>query len=615
MRRNLILAIRRAVREQMPDRIDSPPQSLIAEVMKDCPSTYETSNAVYRLYTRKDLVRVADHELTAERCATKKPPGQRRQSAATDQDIAVIRGNNVVINRTEDSGSRPEAVRWALREGRLSEEFAAEVREREAAGQNLLTSSVHAATHVPARVVKAYRNPGEARLQYVTTVGSLKLLKNRDHQIARAMDILEADDGSKNFYACVPFERGGIPDQPCADKFGVLLGRFQILLFVDAGEYFIPGYSHTARPKDSYRQQDILSALHGIFRTHGVWDECRFERGSFEGNAVQAALHKVGARLHTVFTPRAKAFVEGMFNVLWTKTSHLPGQIGRFRGETEEEYSLVMKCRRGTEDPRKIFPMLAPTLSALDTAVIERNRTWVESPEYGKWIPEDRFALRKNMGSGQPWDDSADYLFRPCSEVRRIVNGKVKATVPFMHWEDPDGTSHQVPIQFTWGSTEMGNLDGQDVRIFFDPFAPDCSATVVVLDKQGRPGEVLCQAPQLSAMARHAREGFGFHVDEDNGIDTLKSGHHALRQDVRTFLPGGKPGIQSVEIRTGDGRTSRLEVGSAGAAGGASVPASHPAPARTVAAQRLQTRREQADQAADIILRRRVLAEPELVEY
>ena len=65
----------------------------------------------------------------------------------------------------------------------------------------------------------------------------------------------------------------------------------------------------------------------------------------------------MGSHLHTVWSPHQKPFIEGLFNVLWTKLSvHFPGaDVGRFQGESEQASRLLTASRMATRTPANIF--------------------------------------------------------------------------------------------------------------------------------------------------------------------------------------------------------------------------------------------------------------------
>jgi len=494
---------------------------------------------------------------TATDLATRRAPGSKPQHGAMEQDEAVLRGHYLITNRTADAGSAEEAARMALRRGELSPALAQRIRDRDAAAQPLLPESLRKKVIVAPAIVKAYRNPTES--SYSTSCpGTLKFVKDRvtgQERYARAGDLLEMDDATINFPVCVPWDLAGLPSHKCADLYGVIVGRFQWLVCVDVAEMYVPGWSYTARPRSSYRGEDVLATLLGVFRQHGVWERARFERGVFESNLVKAALERLRIELHTVHSPHTKPFIEGLFNLMWTKLSGMPGQVGRFRGEMEEESALIESCKTGAKDPRKYFPMLADAKAAFAQAIADRNSQWVKSNQYGKWIPEQRWQLRRGEGRLRPLDASSEWIFSPCVREWTVKGTEVGGSVNYC-----EGLS----IRYDFSADWLWEFDGERVQLFFDPFAPQCEATLVLVNRNRtvKGGTVLGKAVQVNKTAQHARRIWGYGDDEDNGVAQAKRNAQAVRREVQTILPGGKPGVQITTVRDGEGRAVTVETGS-----------------------------------------------------
>src|ERR1700693_806054 len=74
----------------------------------------------------------------------------------------------------------------------------------------------------------------------------------------RAGTIFEADDGQFNFYAWIPWPTGG---DRCSDRFGVRLGRWQLLAVVDARWEFCPAFDIVARGFGSSRVGNLTALI------------------------------------------------------------------------------------------------------------------------------------------------------------------------------------------------------------------------------------------------------------------------------------------------------------------------------------------------------------------
>ena len=492
---------------------------------------------------------------TAEDLAPTTPTGRKRKYQAADSDKHALSGQYIVTNRQELAGSTEEAARMALRKGLLSPLFAGQVRDRMAAGLPLLPESIRKEILVPHVTIKQYRNPTDADLDYNCAPGSMMWIKEPitgQKRFVRTGDVLEMDDGTKNFGACVPWEVGGCP---CSDKFGVKVARWQWLPAIDVASHYCLGYGHTARLKSSYRGADVTATLLGIFRQHGIWKQARFERGVFESDLVKTTLETVGVKLHTVWSPHQKAFVEGFFGVMWTKLSDLPGQVGRFQGEMEEQNNLIARCQRGTENPQNHFPLLSTTLMALDRSVAERNATRVKSRNYGSWIPEERFKEQLAERPLTPLDPASEWMFSPFIRTWTVQGARVGGSVNIA-----PGWS----IRFDFGEAWLADFDGCKVKIFFDPSAPNCTATIVLAQnvRDCRAGKLLGVARQINEVARYARKVLGWGDDADMGLAHRRDTATRMRREVRTILPGGKSGAAISEIRDGKGTLAKVETSS-----------------------------------------------------
>jgi hypothetical protein len=290
--------------------------------------------------------------------------GRPRKYNLTDAERSALAAATLRTNRTADDGSVQEAVRIARRRGDLSPELLDEVNRREAAGLPLLPESLHHQISQPASAYHQFRNPTDADLDYICAPGTMMWIDDEltggERIPVRAGDILEADDATINFPICIPWPIGGCK---VSDRWGVKVGRFQWLVAIDVASRYIPGFSYVSRPRGSYRAEDIVSLLLGLFRPHGVWRRCRFERGTFESNLVTSLLKSLGIIHRPVWSPHQKPFIEGLFSTMWTKLSLMPGQVGRFMGEMEDGNVLLTKCLSGSTDPKKHFPMIDQALA------------------------------------------------------------------------------------------------------------------------------------------------------------------------------------------------------------------------------------------------------------
>lgn len=493
--------------------------------------------------------------------------------------IPAARFFYLISNRTYDRGSVPEAIRrtvslpvlpvgWqhaimnrflkatrcdavpicppSLREKILS---------RERAGRDLVPETVARAItqKVTPQMVELYRRPHESSLTYLSSPGSSMLIRNgAEPSWVRAGGILEPDDGSINFPVCIPWPMGGTP---CADKYGVIVGRFQWLRTIDVASRFRPGWVFVARQRASYRGADVLTLLHGLTLQHGVWEEYRCERGIWKSHLVKQAIELLKARLHTVNSARGKPFVEGGFNQDWTKLSvHFPQcDLGRYRGDTEETNKLIQSCRKGAVDPRRYFPMIGSALAAFSEITAEENRTPVNSRNWGRWIPEQRWQEQTAERPLRHIEPGSEWMFSPYAITWTVRGMLVGGRVPL--FED-------MSVPFDFSAPWLPEYHGAKLRLHFDACAPRCIATAVLTqDHNGhRAGEILGALEQVNETASYIRLVLGWGEDPSTiGLKAKQQAAAAMRRDLRTVMPTGRAGYSKTEISDGVANHAMVE--------------------------------------------------------
>jgi hypothetical protein len=339
-----------------------------------------------------------------------------------------------------------------------------------------------------------------------------------------------------------------ITETPCSAKFGVIAGRFQWLRTIDVASRYRPGWVFVARSRGGFRGADVLTLLHGLTLQHGAWETYRFERGVFKSHLVKHAIELLGSRLHTVISPRSKPFIEGGFNQDWTKLSvHFPQcDIGRYRGDTEAANKLVQSCRRGATDPRRHFPMLADALAAFAEITKEENRTLVKSRNSGQWVPEERWQRETGERALRKVDEDEMFMFSPYAIEWTVRGMIVGGRVPI--FED-------MSVPFDFSAPWLPEFSGAKLRLHFDPTAPKCLATPVLLQdwQDHHAGEVLPPLNQVNETTSYIRLMLGW--GDDAGADGLKAKQQAavaMRREVRMAMPGGRSGYSKSEMKALD---------------------------------------------------------------
>jgi len=482
-----------------------------------------------------------------EALAKKAPPGRRPKHSFTETEAAVIAAHNLQSNRTREAGSPQEAFRHAVKRGEVRPALAAELAQREAEGKPLLTASLRRAVQVAETTTRADRTPREAWLSFVQSPGSLQITVDEATGQERMFVPGEAwtmDDATINLILCVAMEDRA---SACWQKFGVVVGRFQFIVPADHSSYFIPAFSFTARPRSSYRAEDLTATLQIACRQHGKPRVLFLEQGISKSALVHETLRKLGVRCEHVKSPHQKV-IETLFNKLWTKLSFLPGQVGRHMGDDEETTKLMMRCRAGQADPRKHFLMLPDVVKALREAIHDHNSQWINHSRYGRWVPQD-YWVAKSPAMLRPLDTDSEWMFSPVISDPLTVRGfTVRTTVRLM-----EGMSQVFHFSAEW----MHEFHGAKVKLFFNPFSETPAKVVLAEDFKGYKAEtILGDAPMIDRHARMNLRTLGYGAGPDGqpgfpdvGLAAARQNAQALRRSVVGIRPGGKPGIVSNESR------------------------------------------------------------------
>lgn len=520
--------------------------------------------------------------------------GRPAKYRLTADEVAFIRATGLAqTNRNATSASMPEAFRRGIAAGALRPEIAQEFHERELRGLPLLTDAMREQVRLSQADVRAHRSPRSAWLDLVQSPGSLMITRDEETGEERFFQPGEAytiDDGSINLGCCVALER---PGDKCWEKFGVIVGRFQFIPVADHRTRAILGFSYTARPRDSYRAEDLTATMQTVFAEHGIPRIMFLEHGVSNANLVNQTLERLGVQARHVHSPHQK-IIEKLFDLLWTKLAALPGQVGRFRGEMEKENLLLMACKRGEKDPRDHFPQLPQVLAGMRQAIAELNAQWMESQQYGRWQPGEWFARAAHKTTRKLAPQDA-WMFSPVITRPLIVRGFcVGTSVSLM-----PGLS----LKFHFGAEFFGHYIGHQVILHFNPFAPECEAMVV----HAATGRLLGPAEQINRHARFSRRAFGYGLDPDIGHIAARKHAQAMHRTVVAIKTGSpaaaqltKPVIGQAVAETRDG----LGNGQIAQIGG-NVPAATPQPTRRADARRTPEKNEAVAQSsrrqADII--------------
>lgn len=399
----------------------------------------------------------------------------------------------VQTNRTQDDGSKTMAARIFASRGNCPEDLRAAIL-KERRSKHTLTSVIRRAMDVPEVVRMYHRNPKDAIMNFHHATRGMSYLENGEEKCLRSGMALELDDGSINLVCTIPWPYGGCK---CSDRYGVKVGRFQLLAAIDIRSRFRPGFQFVMRPQSSYRAADVRGFVTNLCRT-AIPRWLRLERGSWEANEVELANQLLGIEVVHVFTSNGKPYIEGGFGPLWTALSTMPGQIGRFRGEMREENLVLQACHEGRKDPRQYFPTQQEAVFAIEQASQFLNTEPVESKKFGKWVPEQRWNEELAEAPRPKLDASMAWVMSPAIKEWTVRKGQVGGKVM---------GRLGVSIPFAWHHESLLWMEGRKVKVFFDPYAAEPTATLVAGENVGdfRKGQVLGNdVPALVDIAQFA---------------------------------------------------------------------------------------------------------------
>jgi transposase len=419
---------------------------------------------------------------TARALLKGKSTGRTPLVVPTENEAASLRRIYVQTNRTRDDGSKTMAARlYAARSADCSEDLRAAILKPRAS-KHTLTTVIRRAMDVPESVRAYHRNPKDACMNFFHATRGMSYLENGQERPLRSGMAYELDDGSINLVCTIPWIHGGCR---CSDKWGVKVGRFQLLAAIDIKSRFRPGFQFVMRPLQSYRAADVRGFITHLCRTATPrW--LRLERGSWEANEVELATRLLGIEVVHVFTSNGKPYIEGSFSPLWTALSTMPGQIGRFRGEMREENLALQACQEGRRDPRRLFPTYEEAVHAIEQAMQFLNTEPVESKKFGKWVPQERWNADFQDFPRPAIDASMEWVMSREIKTWTVRKGQIGGQVP---------GAAGVKIPFAWHHEELLWHEGRKVQVFFDPMIEGSPATLVATEAVGphKAGQVIAQ--------------------------------------------------------------------------------------------------------------------------
>lgn len=512
-----------------------------------------------------------------------------RQIAALGWFIPAAKYFNLILNRTYNSGSVPEAIRRTISlpnvptgwTNALKEKFLAylnaqllnsstpqllnlpecppQVREailaREKDGLDLVPESVAKQIALPPSIVRRTRSPRAWSLDTLSAPGSQRRYFSAERGgrvIMEPGDWFGGDDATPGIAVCVPCSE---VITPSSQKYGVLLGRFQWLVFNDCRTDKILGWDYVVRPRGGYRAEDILSGMGTVVKTHGIPEKgWQFEGGTFNAHLVRDAIALMKCEHWRTYSPHQKA-VESVFNRVWTRlAAQFPhADMGRYRNENEANCKVYENCRRGHADPRRYFPSIQIVTQMFDEEVAAHNARLIISEQYGRWVPDELFAQKVAERQLRAFSEEMQWIFSPFACERKITGMMVRCRVPM--FED-----FSVPFEFN--AEWMPLHDKKRVRLHFNPRDPKCRAKIVLLENSGqfKTGTVLGDADLIGETTGHIRLIMNWADDNQRaGYVARQKTNHFMRRISRGIGAGGRVVYASDERRDGIGQVQKIE--------------------------------------------------------
>ncbi len=317
--------------------------------------------------------------------------------------------------------------------------------------------------------VAFFRDARDARLAGPYAPGMLRMVREPDGSIRRLRvgERQSWDDASVNFCVTVPWPWGG---DACSERWGVRVGRFQLLAGIDDTCDFCVGWGYVIRYRDSYRANDVVATVGHAWGTQYAPERVMFEGGAWQADRTREFLRLAGVAMDDAKGRPHSKLIEGWWNRLWTPLSVLTdGQIGRFRGEMKDENDLLVKCQKGSADPRRHFCALDRALGAIREGIGYLQSERVESPYYGQWVPREYHAAgmarrEEREERGEPLSALApgwEHLTARERVERTVRRGMLRVTALSPLGED-------VPYSFC--SERLAGFEGARVWVAFDPF-------------------------------------------------------------------------------------------------------------------------------------------------
>jgi hypothetical protein len=384
-------------------------------------------------------------------------------------------------------------------------------------------------------------------------------------------DLWEADDMTLNqpWYYDWPF--GG---DPCSEKYGVRVGRGQLLAFRDVMSGRWVSCVLIARVRDSYRAEDIWSWFHHTFTSVGMPRVgLRLERGIWRNKSIDGVplwtpadeaekaerfggLAALGVGLTRAFGSKGKGGIEGGFNTYQTSMAALLGPgVGRKRGEFRNQTRWLGEAQAGRLDPRTVKEWLPmdQMLGKVAQGMAHRNAQPVRG-RIVKGVPDKLWAAHVNDANPLPkLPSDKEWLFLPVHTEVRVHKGVLWAT------------HDRCPFLFEAAPFAPVLSEGFRVKLAFDPLDPERGAWLHNAEPTPKNvenwplGHFIGVAP-FQLRCPQADFSNGLFADQDGYNEMRKRHNQAYRRAYYEIRPQGQRGAVAVDARQPSGETTRVAI-------------------------------------------------------
>jgi hypothetical protein len=460
--------------------------------------------------------------------------GRPPQVEVRAEDAATLRKLYMQSNRNRTDGSTILAARLAAQQGLVSEELAAAILKPRRG--NALPTCIRNAMHTAPAIIARSRNRKDADLHGIYCPGALRMVDDPEHGLRRLHpgERQSWDDATINFGVVIPWPWGG---DPCSDRYGVRVGRFQLLTCIDDATDCCLGFDYVIRDRQSYRAEDVIAAQHRLWSNHYKPARVMLEGGAWQARRSQAYHAAAGVEVEDATGRPNSKLVEGFFNRFWTPLSLMPGNVGRWRGEQKQESDIYCACRTGSKDPRKYFPTLDQALQDLQTAIHYLNNKEMHSQKYGTWIPRQMHDQYMQDHVLPKVDASLWMHAAPVVEERTVRRGMVQVTCP-----SPYGES----FTYHFAEENLYAFEGRQVRIYFDPWGTLTAQIELISAYRGtRAGTIIAEATCIEDAPQVKRTAEAYRVEldaagRDRAIAMRTAQRHHIRREHRAIATDGK---------------------------------------------------------------------------